>query len=266
MPISDLLHHEELRRLGSFGGKPNAGASTSASARDQVAIELSALPTAPSRCAPSGRIEHMYPPARSRAAMAWSYMASTMTTEFSDEHEVELSKIFEAQIFSRRIVEIGGLLDDDGDVAGADADRRRAARIGTADVVLRARDHDQIDRFHHAPASISFVTGSGRICTRSAGAADPVQLRAHDIRPTASVVLVAQRRGRNDHGVAALDRHHRLVDRRGARDWSRASRRRPPPLAWRYLTMPRAVVLARFHRPISRAADHAACRTSCAAS
>ena len=51
-----------------------------------------------------------------------------MITEFSDEHEVELSKIFEARIVPG-VGEIGGLdLDDDRNIAGTDADRRRAAR------------------------------------------------------------------------------------------------------------------------------------------
>ena len=41
-----------------------------------------------------------YPPARSSAATASSYTSSTMITEFSDEHDVALSKHFDRRIFS----------------------------------------------------------------------------------------------------------------------------------------------------------------------
>src|SRR5262249_59693913 len=79
-------------------GRPHPRANTSASRAISVRLNL-----------PSGHNaawifdfsagEAMYPPARSRAAIALSYTASTRITEFSDEQEVELSKILEAQIF-----------------------------------------------------------------------------------------------------------------------------------------------------------------------
>ena len=69
-------------------------------------------------------------------------------TLFSDEHDVALSNALEVAIFAAAVADVGGLVDDRGDVAGADADRRRAARIRRAHVGLRARRDDEIGRAH----------------------------------------------------------------------------------------------------------------------
>ena len=58
-----------------------------------------------SRIASLSALSARYPPARSSAATASSYTSSTMITEFSDEHEVALSKHFDMRIFVRRLVE-----------------------------------------------------------------------------------------------------------------------------------------------------------------
>ena len=88
--------------------------------------------------------------------------------------------------FDRRLVEVGGLIDDDRDVAGADANRGRAAGVGPADVVLRARDTTRSQAFIMASVE-SFVTGSGRICTRSAG--KPTRSSSCRIRSTMRAVV-----------------------------------------------------------------------------
>ena len=49
---------------------------------------------------------------------------------------------------ARGIGNVSGLVDDDGNVACAYADRRRAARIGSANVRLRAGRYDEIGLAH----------------------------------------------------------------------------------------------------------------------
>ena len=94
--------------------------------------------------------------------------------------------------------------------------RRLAGLVGSAHIDLAARDHHQIGPLHELASSASRVTGLGRICTRSAGSPIFSSSRAHAVdgrlggRP-------CRRRRRDDDGIAALQRHHGLVDGRGRR-------------------------------------------------
>ena len=108
--------------------------------------------------------------------------------------------------------EIGALVDDHRHVAGADPDRRRAARVGLADVGLAAGADDQVDRAHQEPGPCPV--------DRLRQHLDQVRRQADLGEPGAHVVdrpgggPPAGGRGRDDDRVAALERHHRLVDRR----------------------------------------------------
>ena len=116
--------------------------------------------------------------------------------------------------FARRVVEVGGLVDDHRHVAGADADRRRAAGIGAAHIVLRAGGDHQIGRLHQR---LGHVLGGRRRkdLNEVLRQADLLQFRAHVI-DRAHGRLQAGGRGGDDDRVTPLDRHHRLVDRRSA--------------------------------------------------
>ena len=67
------------------------------------------------------------------------------------------------------------LIDDDHDIACADADRRRAARISRANSGLRAGGNDQIDLTHQFAGGFA-VDGRRQLLHQIARRGDAVQL------------------------------------------------------------------------------------------
>ena len=114
----------------------------------------------------------------------------------------------------RRVGEVGGLVDDRGGVAEADADRRPAAAVGPAHVVLGARHHHEVrgvhqllgERLGHPRQDLHEVLRVAR-----AGQLVP----HHPGHPGGRGQ--AGRGGGEDDRVPPLDRQHRLVDRRRRR-------------------------------------------------
>ena len=127
-----------------------------------------------------------------------------------------------ARDLGRGIGEIGALLDDHRDVAGAHPDRRRAAAVGLAHVGLAAGADHEIDRLHQGlgARAVDRLRQDLHQIRRQPdlGEAGPHQLdRPRGRSP-------ARGRGRDHDRVAALDRHHRLVDRRRRRVGGRRDR------------------------------------------
>ena len=161
-----FLDHQELR--AAFGARepgqlarssPPTGRSPPARACRRATSAPAASPSRRHRAAPrlaSQRREH-----RRRRPR------STITTRFSDEQLVALSKVFERAILRAASARSALASTIDDDVAHADAEGRRAAGIGRADVGLRAGRHDEV-ACRISSCVDSLVTGAGSICTRSA--------------------------------------------------------------------------------------------------
>ena len=120
--------------------------------------------------------------------------------------------------------------------------------------------HQGPQRHHHCALAAGLQddrTAAGS-CTRSAGAPIRSNSSTHEVDHSFGR-LVAQRRGRNDDGVAALDGHHRLVHRRGARV-GRGRHRSDDPHRLGRPTMPRAasssMMPTEFTRSRSRNVPH----------
>ena len=115
---------------------------------------------------------------------------------------------------------VGRLVDDDGDVAGADAEGRRAAGIGRAHVGLRAGGHHQVALAHQLGGAC-LVDRRRQQLHQVARRADAVELRMDEFdQPRAGAPALGRRR--DDDRVAALQRVDDLVGRRGARVGARA--------------------------------------------
>ena len=146
---------------------------------DQLAVELAVLEQRllqPRRARPASEMAALAPPApRSRGV-----------DRVDDHHRVlrrargRVVEGFGARDLVRGIRQVGALVDDHRHVAGADADRRRAAAIGRAHVVLRAGADDQVDRLHQRLGAFR-STGCGRICTRSSGSPILASAVAHQL-------------------------------------------------------------------------------------
>ena len=142
--------------------------------------------------------------------MASSYTSSTMTTEFSDEHEVALSKHLERMIRSARLVEPRARVDDHRNVARPDPDRGGPAPVGLADVVLRTGDHHEVAGRHQRPRARLVHRGRQHLHEVRRGA-DLLELRTHQLH-RAGRRREPGRRRRDDDRVPSLEGHHRLVD------------------------------------------------------
>ena len=81
-----------------------------------------------------------------------------------------MSKVFERAILRAASSRSAVSSTIDGDVAGADAERRRAARVGRAHVRLRSGGDDQVRLAHQLDGRARLLTGAGSTCTRSRGA------------------------------------------------------------------------------------------------
>ena len=121
-------------------------------------------------------------------------------------------------------LDVGGLVDDAGDVAGADAEGRRAAGVGGAHVGLRAGGDDEVGEAHEVGRrALGHRRGQhlhqvARQLRRHAGALE----LGMDVADQSLAGAPAFRRRRDDDGVAAFQRIDDLVRRRRPRDWSTA--------------------------------------------
>jgi len=71
-----------------------------------------------------------------------------MTTLFSEEQLVALSKVFEAAIASAASASLALRSMIEANVAGTHAEGWRAAGVGSADIVLRTGSDDEIGLLH----------------------------------------------------------------------------------------------------------------------
>ena len=95
-----FLHHKEL--LAFSGSRQTASTCKNVGvASNQGAAQLAVRPLRRLDFCFFGT-RRLIAPARSSAAMALSYIASTRMTEFSDEHDVELSKSWTRRFFQPR--------------------------------------------------------------------------------------------------------------------------------------------------------------------
>ena len=148
-----------------------------------------------------------------------------MITLFSDEQLVALSKIFERMIFAAASAQIGAVVDDHRDVAGAHAERRRAAGITRAHVGLRAGDDDEVALLHEL-AGAFLGHRRGQHLHEVGRRADALELRMHVFEQLRAGGVAFGRR-RQDDRVAALQRVDDVVGGRRARDWWKARPRIP---------------------------------------
>jgi hypothetical protein len=114
----------------------------------------------------------------------------------------------------RRFGEIGRGVDDAGDIAGADAEGRRAAGIGRAHVGLRTGGHHQVGLPHQRMRRV-LGDRRGQHLHQVFRRADFGQFGI-DVADQRGAGRGALGRGRDDHRIAALERVDDLVGRRGA--------------------------------------------------
>ena len=126
-----------------------------------------------------------------------------------------MSKVLEAVIFCRCGRKIGCFIDDHGHIARPDADSRRTAGIGTADVVLTAGDNRKIGQFKQA-LCVSLGARRRDHLNQSLVLTDLVEFRVDELQQhhTAAYALG---RGRQDDCIAAFERIDHIVCRRGRR-------------------------------------------------
>ena len=124
------------------------------------------------------------------------------------------------------------LVDDDRHVAGAHAERGRAARVGGAHVVLRSGGHDEIGLAHQLPRVLARHRHRQHL-HEVARRADAVELGVHVVDQPRERRRALRRRGEHDR-VARLQCVDDVVRRRGARVGRRRDRgddaRRPRDL------------------------------------
>ena len=118
---------------------------------------------------------------------------------------------------------VGGLVDDHRHVARADADRRRAAFVRGAHVVLRAGRDDEI-RLPHERVGLFARRRRRQLQHQVARRADSLELLVHEPEQQRQRRLAFRRRRENDR-VAPLERIEDVVRRRGAGIRRRRDRR-----------------------------------------
>ena len=143
--------------------------------------------------------------------------------------------------------EVGGAVDDHGHVAGAHSDRRFAAPVGAAHVVLRPGDHGQVASLHQCrggPSGDRFRKDLDQIgrCIHA------LQRRPHQFH-RARRGRIGERRGCDYDRVAALDGHHRLVDGGGGGIGGRRDRGHHPDRLGVDHQAPGGILLDQPHRP-----------------
>ena len=153
--------------------------------------------------------------ARERRDAARRRPASTAITLFSDEQLVALSNVFERAILRRGVGDVGGLVDDHRDVAGADADRRRAALVRGAHVGLRAGRDDEIGLPHQLERVLARRPAPAAAARDRAARRRGRAPRARTASSSASVDAPFGD-GASDDRVAALQRVDDVVRRRRA--------------------------------------------------
>ena len=105
-----------------------------------------------------------------------------------------------------RLLDVHVAVDDHRHVAGADAERRLARRVGGLHHRAAAGGDDDVDRPSSAPAS-SRSSRSCTICTRSSG--PPLALDdLHELVGQMLGALLGLGMRREDHRVAGLEREH----------------------------------------------------------
>ena len=106
-------------------------------------------------------------------------------------------------------VEIGGLVDDHGDIARADPDGGRAAGIGAAHVVLAAGHDHEVGGFEH-PLRLGLGAGGGNHLNEVMIEADLVEFGV-DVAQQHVAGRDALGRGREHDGIAAFQRVDDIV-------------------------------------------------------
>ncbi len=163
------------------------------------------------------------PPSRANASRSASATAPTTITLFSDEQRRRVVEGLRARDLRRRFGDVGGLVDDHRNVAGAHAERRRAAFVRGAHVRLRSGGHDEVGLPHQRECLLARHRRRQHL-HEIARRADAVELGMHVLEQQRERGGAFRRR-RHDDRVAAFERVDDVVRGRRSRIGRRRDRR-----------------------------------------